>query len=405
MTPEMLAGPEAQPQPTGSRVPLIAMLLAIGIVPVNFGVCMMMWSKSKDGMWIVLFSLLALGQFIAGLVALVAGIRHKVKYGSGGVPSAILGALAAIGAPLGWFGGIAITALGSGMGGAWGRPLRVRGRQLHPELRVGSDWTRGERPDGSAVDPATRRALQALWLHDAQKEHASVPAFSRVSWMLAAAGAPAELLEWSHRAALEEIEHTRLCFALAAGYGGKCHTVEPMPDLLLGGLDVKGNALVVLATESLGDGCQLEDYNADVAAACAVACEEPVTRRVLELIAREERTHADFSWAVVEWLLQRDFATVAPALEAALGKLDGYPRPTAVSQDKLELVASADAAALRRHGRLPDTEWARIWSERLQKTHQRLRIALEAHGGGARAVYAGAAQVLTRPLPDRSTHG
>jgi hypothetical protein len=29
------------------------------------------------------------------------------------------------------------------VGAAWGRPLRIKGRQLHPELRIGSDWTRG----------------------------------------------------------------------------------------------------------------------------------------------------------------------------------------------------------------------------------------------------------------------
>ncbi|MBK7857436.1 MAG: hypothetical protein IPJ65_02190 [Archangiaceae bacterium] len=204
-----------------------------------------------------------------------------------------------------------------------------------------------------------------------------MPAFSRVSWILAAVGAPAELHEWSLRAALEEAEHTRLCFALAAGYGGRSFTVEPMPDLLLGGLEVKGNALVLLADESLGDGCQLEDYNADVAAACARACHEPVTRAVLERIAREERTHADFSWAVVEWLLTRDFATVRPALEAALARLARYPRPTAVSSDKLALVRAADAAVLRRHGRLPDEEWAAMWSARLELTRTRLLELLE----------------------------
>jgi hypothetical protein len=185
-------------------------------------------------------------------------------------------------------------------GGAWGRPLRVRGRQLHPELRLGSDWTQGDRPDPRGLDEPTRAALEALWLHDAQKEHASVPAFARLSWLLAAVGAPAELLEWSHRAAMEEIAHTRLCFALAAGYGRRSFTVEPMPDLLLGGLDLKGRPLEVMAIESVTDGCQLEDFNADVAAACAAVCEEPVTRRVLEQIAREERSHAEFSWAMVE---------------------------------------------------------------------------------------------------------
>lgn len=373
------------PPPAPNRVPLVAMLIAIGIIPINTGIWFIAVSASRSEMggWFLLFTLLALGQLVCGLVAGVTGIRHRMQNGSGGVPSAVFGLLASLGALAGWAGGAFLLALGSGMGGAWGRPLRVRGRQLHPELRAGSDWTRGERPDPSGLDAPTRAALEALWLHDAQKEHASVPAFSRVSWMLAAAGAPAELLEWSHRAALEELEHTRRCFALAAGYAGRSHTVEPMPDLLLGGLDVRGNALVVLAQESLGDGCQLEDYNADVAVACARACEEPVTRAVLELIAREERTHADFSWAVVAWLLERDFAAVAPALEAGLAQLATYPRPTAVAADKVALVAAADAGALLRHGRLPDAEWAALWAERLVKTRQRLRAALDARLSGS----------------------
>jgi hypothetical protein len=261
-------------------------------------------------------------------------------------------------------------------GGAWGRPLRVRGRQLHPELRLGSDWTQGDRPDPRGLDEPTRAALEALWLHDAQKEHASVPAFARLSWLLAAVGAPAELLEWSHRAAMEEIAHTRLCFALAAGYGRRSFTVEPMPDLLLGGLDLKGQPLEVMAIESVTDGCQLEDFNADVAAACAAVCEEPVTRRVLEQIAREERSHAEFSWAMVEWLLGRDAKVVRAAITSALVKLDSYPRPTAVSGDMRALVERADLAALRRHGRLPDAEWAAAWAARLMQTRARLAALL-----------------------------
>src|SRR5882757_4212724 len=46
-----------------------------------------------------------------------------------------------------------------------------------------------------------------------------------------------------------------VCFALAAGYGGRTHGVEPMPELLVGGLDVRGNALEQMALEALKDGC------------------------------------------------------------------------------------------------------------------------------------------------------
>ncbi len=257
-------------------------------------------------------------------------------------------------------------------GGGWGRPLRIRGRQIHPELRGGSDWTRGPRPDPSALDPATRRALEALWLHDAQKEHASVPAFARVSWLLAAVGAPADLLEWSHRAALEEIEHTRLCFALAAGYAGRSHSVRAMPELLSGALDDVGDPLRTLATESLSDGCQLEDFNADVAAECARVCEEPATRAVLEQIAQEERSHADFSWAVLEWLVAHDPGRVLPALDTASRDLDRYRRPTAVAWQKKGTVAAADPVKLRAHGRLPDERWAELWAARLRATRSRV---------------------------------
>lgn len=145
-----------------------------------------------------------------------------------------------------------------------------------------------------------------------------------------------------------------------------------MPELLSGGLGLTGSPIHTLTVESLTDGCQLEDFNADVAAACAQVCEEPATKRVLEQIAREERSHAEFSWAVVEWLLQRDPAAAGKALDAALAALQSYPRPTAVSGDKRALVAKADIAALRRNGRLQDAEWAEIWQSRLVKTHSRV---------------------------------
>jgi hypothetical protein len=261
-------------------------------------------------------------------------------------------------------------------GGAWGRPLRLRGRILHPRLRAGSDWTRGDRPDARALDEPTRAALEALWLHDAQKEHASVPAFARISWVLAAVGAPAELLEGAHRAALEEIDHARRCFALAAGYGRRSHGVEPMPDLLVGGLDMRGDPLAHLAAESLTDGCLLEDFNADVAAACERACEETAVKDVLGRIAREERSHAGFSWDVLQWLIARGDDRVLRGVAKAIEGLNAVRRPTAVSSANASLVARADPAAMRRHGRIPDAEWATLWGERVEQTRSRARALL-----------------------------
>lgn len=323
----------------------------------------------------VISSVLAIVLLILGISAGIAKLVFRKNGGQSTDWAGVWGLVWVLAAPFLWvlsvlalFQGVSAGAFG---GGAWGRPLRIRGRQLHPNLRHGSDWTEGERPDPTGLDEHTRAALEALWLHDAQKEHASVPAFTRVSWLLAAVGAPADLLLWCHRAAMEEIDHTQRCFALAAGYAGRSFTVEAMPDLLLGGLDSKADPLVTLAVESLSDGCQLEDFNADVAARCAAVCTEPATRSVLDRIAREERTHAEFSWAVLAWTLKRDRERVLPHLHRALAALDRYPRPTAVSPDKAALMAKADVAALRRHGRLADAEWAEAWTERLAATRAR----------------------------------
>lgn len=332
------------------------------------------------------FWALAALQILFGLVAVVGGIGHRVRVRRGGIGAAVVGFCAMLGGAVGGFVGTLLGAYAGG--GGWGRPLRVRGLQLHPELRLGSDWTAGPRPDPTALDAATARALEALWLHDAQKEHASVPAFARVSWLLAAAGAPAELLAWSHRAGLEEIEHAERCFALAAGYGGRTHTVEPMPELLVGGLDAGGDVFALLVREGLADGCLLEGFNADVADACAAVCEDPATRAVLLQIAREERSHADLSWAIVRWALANGGEPAAEAARRAIDGLARCRRPTAVSRYKQALVQAADPAALRRHGRLPDARWAELWHERLRTTEQRAREALE-HCTGSVAPVAG----------------
>ena len=314
-----------------------------------------------------LAGLLLLAVFLGCLIQLIAGVAALFLQGA-----RLQGAVATLTAPVMLVAGLLGTL--SGMG--WGRPLRVRGKQVYPQLAQGCDWTLGEQPSPAGLDAPTRAALEALWLHDAQKEHASVPAFARISWLLAAVGAPAELMAWSQRAALEEVDHARRCFALAAGYGGRSHSVEAMPDLLLAGLEVRGDPLAVLAGESLQDGCQLEDFNADVAAACAAVCDEPVTRAVLQQIAREERSHAEFSWALLAWTLERSPATVRAAVLEAERALEKLPRPRAAGPNTWFLVARADAAQLLRHGRIPDDRLAALWQSRLEATRGRLRSLL-----------------------------
>lgn len=394
---------DASPPPRPARSPWSWIGRSLAVLLIAFAawwlVLLVGRSETLAMAWMALFAGLCLTALVLGIVGTWAGFGSARRRHVGpGLLAALSGLLASTAAVA--MGGYGLLLGAFAAGGGWGRPLRIRGRQRHPELRLGTDWAWGPRPDPAGLDAATAAALEALWLHDAQKEHASVPAFARISWLLAAVGAPAELLAWSQRAALEEIEHARLCFALAAGYGGRAHTVEPMPELLVGGLQVRGNALAVLATESLGDGCLLEDFNADIAAECAAACDEPATRAVLAQIAREERSHAEFSWAVVTWTLAHLPQDVAAALERAIDGLPRYRRPTAVSWRRQALVARADAALLRRHGRLPDERWAEVWQARLQATVVRARGVLAAATGSGAGVPASAGNA-GRPGPHK----
>jgi hypothetical protein len=352
--------------------------VATAIIPINFIVIM-----SGGGRSLGMFTVLALAQLVLGVWAVVLALRYRAAAPGRGLGMALGFGLVGLGGPVGLglvFMALAAAGLG---GGAWGRPLRVRGRIVHPDLRLGSDWSRGAAPDVRGLDAASRRALEVLWLHDAQKEHASVPAFARLSWLLAAGGAPADLLEAAHRAALEEIDHARRCFALAAGYGGRTHTAEPMPDLLLAGLELRDDLWVHLAVESVRDGCLLEDYNADIAAACSAVCEDAAAGKVLAQIAREERSHAELSWRIIEVAIERGGAAVRRALASTAEDLARVPRPTAVARDKQPIIDAADVGALRRHGRILDGEWAPLWAPRVAATRDRLADALEVYAPAA----------------------
>jgi hypothetical protein len=342
-------------------------------------------------LFVVLLTVAVAAQCACAIASAVMAGRERAQAGDKVSASAVgLSVATVLGAGATWLvGAIAIEFLATGRGGgSMGRPLRVRGRRVEASVGDGDDWTAGPQPDASRLDDATRRALAALWLGDARAEHASVPAFARVSWLLAAAGAPAGLIERAHRAALDEIAHARACFALAAGYGGRSFTVEPMPELAsLGARDGDGDARLALAVESVLDGCLVEGFNADLATESAAACDEPVTRGVLEAIARDERGHAELAWAIVDWLVDRHGAAVARSLAEAARALAGQPRPVAVPADARALVAAASEPALRAHGRLADARWAAIWDARVADTRARvaaLVIAAEPRTGAPR---------------------
>lgn len=179
-----------------------------------------------------------------------------------------------------------------------------------------TDWLSAFEESLAAFEPAghDRSALglaAAGWAERARDEHASIAAFDRFSLALLAVAAPPELLEGAHVAALDEIRHSRLAFALASTYAGA--PIGPGPLDVDRALDEVGS-LAQLAEATLIEGCIGETLAAIEAEWAAEAATEPAARAALQIISADEARHAELAWATVRWASAED-----PALTERLG--------------------------------------------------------------------------------------
>jgi hypothetical protein len=229
-----------------------------------------------------------------------------------------------------------------------GRPLRVAGKSRVAGVIANAAWIARGSPDPSGLSRSTRARLASAWLRDARAEHASVAAFSRLALNLIALGAPPRLIARAHRAALEEIEHARLCFALASAYGGCSLGPAALHDATRA---IEPPTLARLACDSFAEGCWAE--GAGVARARAALClaKNGAVRAALRKIVTDEARHTRLAWDVVRFALENGGAGVEQALAATIAEhaADDYGR-----------VASADpvAQALLAHGQ-PPAAWTR----------------------------------------------
>ena len=95
-----------------------------------------------------------------------------------------------------------------------------------------------------------RASLADHWTREAAFEHASIASFAQLTLDLLSVGAPPELLEAAQRATLDEIEHARITFALAAAYGA--HPVGPAA---LAALPGTSRTLAAVARSTFIDAC------------------------------------------------------------------------------------------------------------------------------------------------------
>jgi hypothetical protein len=247
-----------------------------------------------------------------------------------------------------------------------GRPLLVDGEARIAQTRPGESWADACEARAT-VNAGLRNRIGQEWLADALLEHASVAAFARFTLQLLAHGAPPALVADAQRAALDEIEHAKGCFAVAAAFG-----VAREPTRLNVSGTVAGD-LWALVEGSFLEGAVGETIAALAAARAHSRTTEPSTRSLLARILEDETRHAALAWRAIEWALAQD-----PTLRPRLAELVARSRPT------VELPAAEDhAAQLADHGRLDQRgragAVADAWTEIIDPMLSALGLAGEDH--------------------------
>ncbi|MDF2696379.1 MAG: putative secreted protein [Labilithrix sp.] len=225
--------------------------------------------------------------------------------------------------------------------------------------------TNAQEPRTSDLARSLRDELAAQWTRDGLFEHASVASFGRFALELLAAGAPDDLVEAAHRAALDEVRHARLCFALASAYAQE--TIAPGPFPFEGHVQVTSD-LASIAARAAKEGCIGETIAAAVAAEQLGSATDPAVREVLSTIAEDEARHSELAWRVVAWAIRTGGVSVAKAVANVFAKV-----PT--------IEISEDCTELAEHGRLGSEQLRATARRALEEVvHPAARALLAAAG-------------------------
>lgn len=203
-----------------------------------------------------------------------------------------------------------------------GRPFLVDGdARLAPSVRC-SGWQEEMSEIAMPSDEILRAQLAAHFTQMGLMEHASVAAFARFTLQLLSLGAPADLVEASNAAIIDETRHARQAFALASAHARDAVGPGRLP--LEGAFDDTSWQAILEAT--VREGCIGETRAALEASWAAEQCADPVVREMLQAIARDEGAHAQLAWRVVTWMLGQkpELAALAHSLfESAASRPKG----------------------------------------------------------------------------------
>jgi hypothetical protein len=233
-------------------------------------------------------------------------------------------------------------------GACCGRPFVVEDAPRVAAVEARDDWSSAY-AGLAELGPVAER-IAAEWLEDARMEHASIASFARFTLDLLAYGAPAGLVEAAQRAGLDECEHAKLCFGLAARFGAG---VQGPAQLMAAGASV-APSLWHAASAAFREGCVSETFAALQAAEACERATDPEVKRALQRIAADEASHAELAWRFVAWSVARLGGDFAAELRRELARLKAIPEPGSESE------APETKRALNAAGRLTATDKHRL---------------------------------------------
>lgn len=181
-----------------------------------------------------------------------------------------------------------------------GRPFLVEYSERLASIELRDGWLGHDWEEKLELSSELRQRLAEHWTRIGLMEHASIAAFARFTLDLLSIGAPADLIEASNQALVDETRHARIAFGLASSFAG--HSLGPGRLSMEGALQATGQLEDLLRT-TFREGCVGETRAALEVARAASSCADPDLRRTLDGIAEDEGRHAELAWRVVRYLV------------------------------------------------------------------------------------------------------
>jgi hypothetical protein len=223
-------------------------------------------------------------------------------------------------------------------------------------------------PTASVI--AADDSVRSEWLRRVEAEYRSGAHAQHLTLWLMQLGAPPDLLEMGLGVVGDELKHAELCAAVYREAGG-----SGAPQLARETLVLARHPSEPLEHDVLRVGVEMFCLGETVAVRLFSRLREsatvPVACRALERILRDEVSHRDFGWALLEWLLSTPLETAyraqlqreLPSMLTRVRASYGGNVAQRIGADALEQAARTTSDATRAWGLMPVAEYIRVVDE------------------------------------------